>query len=331
LSRLPAAPPPRRGPRRFALPVVALGLALGLGEAALRVADYPPTVPPYEMSRTHLVRSDVPGVNFELKPGVPGFSNNRGCRNAEDFDVKPPGEKRVLVLGDSVTFNVALPRAPAAATFEDRLRAFGHEVSARDLERLYTRVCEKELRRAGSVRVINLSLNGYSLRQERSLFERRGLAFEPDVCVVAFNENDLRETPVFMFDNTRRPRLRLLRLWRRAVREDGPPEGDDWAEGGAPWRRAVADVRELRDLCARRGVRLVFLILPHLTDTADQPHKTRLAALLNDLGVPWFYPYDAFREAGLEACRAREDPTHYSPAGHEVLGRYLARRLEASL
>lgn len=91
-------------------------------------------------------------------------TNALGFRGPE-VGPKQPGEYRIVVLGDSMTFG------PGVAD-----------------ERIYTTLLERRL--PGS-RVINLAVEGYNVLQYKAVLEEVGLALEPDLVLVAlFPVND---------------------------------------------------------------------------------------------------------------------------------------------
>ena len=91
-------------------------------------------------------------------------TNALGFRGPE-VAPKQPGEYRVVVLGDSMTFGPGLAD-----------------------ERLYTAQLE---RRVPGARVINLAVEGYNVLQYEAVLEEVGLALQPDLIVVAlFPVND---------------------------------------------------------------------------------------------------------------------------------------------
>jgi len=95
-------------------------------------------------------------------------TNALGFRGAE-VAAKQPGEYRVVVLGDSMTFG------PGIAD-----------------ERLYTAQLEQKLRaRHPGVRVLNLAVEGYNILQYEAVLHEVALALEPDLVLVAlFPVND---------------------------------------------------------------------------------------------------------------------------------------------
>jgi hypothetical protein len=90
-------------------------------------------------------------------------TNERGFRD-RPFAPKQPGEKRIVVIGDSFTVS-------AGVAFDE----------------IFTARLEKAL----GARVINLAVGGYNIVQYALLLEEVGLALEPDLVVLAlFPDND---------------------------------------------------------------------------------------------------------------------------------------------
>ena len=170
----------RAGLRTLALTAASVALTLLALEAAFRVARVP--VGTVQINRATVRRSDNPRLRFELRPGgavraeVEYHVNELGLRGPETTLEKPPGVRRVAVLGDSI--------------------AFGYWVSdeqgfARQLERLLNQAASG----AGRVEVLNFGVPGYNLEQEIEALRAKALAFSPDLVVVLFCLNDLEADP----------------------------------------------------------------------------------------------------------------------------------------
>jgi len=96
--------------------------------------------------------------------------NSNGHRGDEMPVRKPPGERRILILGDSVAFGWGVNQ--------------GEDFPAR-LEAL--------LREQNNVvwRVINSGVNGYNSEQEAIFFATEGIAYEPDIVILVYVANDV--------------------------------------------------------------------------------------------------------------------------------------------
>jgi lysophospholipase L1-like esterase len=160
--------------------VLGLALTFGLFEAGLRIYGFNPfghiLAAPSPEQAAFLRPSDHADLDYELVPGATGFVwgadvviNREGFRDRDFSIAKPPGSRRIVVIGDSVTFGNLLPLA---------------ETYAKQLEAL--------LRDRGeSVEVLNFGVGGYDTLQEVALFEHSALRFDPDVVVVGYSANDL--------------------------------------------------------------------------------------------------------------------------------------------
>ena len=160
----------------FAAVVVLVPLALGETVARLLLPRDPPQLlrnPLEGMVNREIVEvfRDHDELFWELRPGIDGSfgawgdrTDDLGLRNA-----RTPGEKdgrpRVLCLGDSCTYGLALTIADAWPT---------------------------RLGEQGDLDVVNAGVPGYSSYQGRLLFDDRCAALDPDVLVVGFGHNDAR-------------------------------------------------------------------------------------------------------------------------------------------
>ena len=173
-------PRPRALPRNFLLLLAGSLAALGLAEIAVRLAGAAPEVALVQSGRFRL--SDDPEIGYEPLPNLAYSgedlgaydyrerSNSLGFRDVEHPLARPPSTYRVLVLGDSIAAGLKIDRREQAfpALLEGRLRAAGVPAE-----------------------VLNFGVSGYDTRQEVAMLRARGLAFHPDLVVVAFCLNDL--------------------------------------------------------------------------------------------------------------------------------------------
>jgi lysophospholipase L1-like esterase len=166
--------------KRLALAAVILTSQFVLLEAAIRWHGGSEVAPAFQALFTR-----DPEIGHRLQPGASArfttveFStdlriNAQGVRDDEDIGPKAPGERRIVVLGDSLVLSV---QVPLVQTFCERLEA--------------------RLNAAASGvrwRVINAGVQGYGPVQEWFFFDRVAAAFEPDVVlVVVFVGNDAIE------------------------------------------------------------------------------------------------------------------------------------------
>lgn len=99
-------------------------------------------------------------------------TNSRGIRADEEIPYdKPPGVKRIVVLGDSF--------------------GMGYEVK---LEDTFLARMEGELRAAGkNVQIVNLSVSGYGNAEELVSLEAEGLKYHPDLVLLCWDDTDYED------------------------------------------------------------------------------------------------------------------------------------------
>jgi lysophospholipase L1-like esterase len=166
---------------RIALAIAVLAAVVALAELALRrtvampaAMTGSPTAPKaalygwaWEPNFRHWNVDPASGALFET------VTNSGGWKDVQHATVKPPGAKRVLVLGDSVTWGVV------------------------PLEKLYTRQLEALLRRRGvaGAEVIAMAVAGWGTDQQLEALTLEGLAFAPDIVVLQFDGSDIVNLP----------------------------------------------------------------------------------------------------------------------------------------
>lgn len=110
--------------------------------------------------------AEGPFVGYEYQTHVK--VNSRGLRDDEVPYQKPPGEYRVLALGDSFTVELEVEK-----------------------EQVWTEVLEKLLSAERAAQVINAGTRGYGSDQEYLFLREEGLKYSPDLVLVAFFVNDV--------------------------------------------------------------------------------------------------------------------------------------------
>ncbi|MEE8574111.1 MAG: SGNH/GDSL hydrolase family protein, partial [Thermodesulfobacteriota bacterium] len=151
------------------------------GEVVIRFTGAAPEVGLASIGRFRL--SPNPLIGYELKPNLAvdkvalyadfaDKTNSLGFRDVEHKIEKKEGVFRILVLGDSITQGFYI----------------------KEKKDIFTSVMERELRRSAVVaEVINFGVSGYNTQQEVYTLKEKGLAFKPDLVVVAFCLNDIEQ------------------------------------------------------------------------------------------------------------------------------------------
>jgi hypothetical protein len=164
--------------RKLLLSLASLLIAALVAEGMVRLLGAAPEVAAIRRGRFQL--SPNPRLGYVPAPLVyhgdersfldyEGASNSLGYRDVEHALAKPPGTYRVVVLGDSIAAGLKVERF--ADTFPGQL------------ERLLR---ERGLR----AEVISLAVSGYNTLQEVETLRVRGLAYRPDVVLLAYSLTD---------------------------------------------------------------------------------------------------------------------------------------------
>jgi lysophospholipase L1-like esterase len=306
-------------------------------------------------------------IGYRLRPGASTtFStvefttdiaiNDQGVRD-DPIGPKAPGERRVVVLGDSLVLAVQVP-----------------------LEQTFTKVLEARLnaRAAPGVRyrVINAGVQGYGPVEELLFFREVAAAFEPDLVLVStFVANDAveaydaawrlapqRSRAVEVRDDTERTLRRLVRrsivlqIARQRVQQlaerlgrsptPGRPVSTYLDDPPAFVTEGLTAAREtLATLAAEagnRGARMAIVTMParFQLDAAEferlrvsvaamggavsvDAASERFAAALAGLPVPTLDMLPIFRKS--PAGQFYDTTVHFTPRGHETVAAALDR------
>ncbi len=250
-------------------------LAFVLGEALLRLLRVAPEIKAIELASADCVyqRSTNPILGFELKAnyrsGNPDFiesyerTNAHGQRDKERNLKKKDGVRRVLLVGDSVVEGYGL--------------AEGDTIS-RQWEDLYE---------DGLTEVLNFGVSAYCTLAEIELLETKGLAFDPDVVVVLFVENDFDnfnreafalgeavERPALVKWLFRRSHLfRLASIQLNLYHFGAETDPVRWNKEAIGDNNVVEGFRRLRELADREGFQPLVAIWPRFLDggIVDRP------------------------------------------------------------
>jgi len=253
--------------------------------------------------------------------GVAVRTNSLGLRGGEISREKTPGVRRLLVLGDSMTFGWG-------AAEEDT----------------YPRRLEHLLNRDGvRYEVINAGVGNYNSAQQVAYFSSRGIALQPDELILGFYINDAEPTPA--------PNASLLArhsyvyvlassLWEAVARGTGlrPTlityyEGlyDDRNPGWSACRQALLD---LIQLCRREGVKLSIVLIPELhAPNRDYPFRSvhaRIAEIAQQNGVRAIDLLPAFDGIDPRSLWVSPGDTHPNARAHAIIANALYQAMTSS-
>ena len=156
--------------------IISIVIILILIEIALRLFGYPV----YGFQKWVFISDDSFG--YKLAPNYSGVqsvygrsyfleSNSQGLRDNREYSYeKPPGTKRIILLGDSITF--------------------GNGV---DLNDSYAEMLRNKFSQSNQkVEVINLGIPGYGINNEYVRFIDEGIKYDPDIVIIQYTPNDWR-------------------------------------------------------------------------------------------------------------------------------------------
>jgi lysophospholipase L1-like esterase len=322
-----------RGTIASLLLLAAVGVGcLAAAEAAIRalqLLDVPP-----DLSRGH------PERGYQLRPGFDGTTptgvrlqiNALGMRGPETTREKPPGTRRVLILGDSVTFGWGVAEPD---TFPRRLELqLGAELAC-------------------PVEVLNAGVSGYGSIEEEHVFQHEGLALDPDVVVIYQVENDnviatpargalaawIKDRIVYRSHlvNAAIHAVRVLR-WKALASQAG---GDaaayaalqrSWPENPGS-AESLAALRRIFETARAHGIRVVLASHPNnfADPSLDVPRVRALRALAEGSGVAFVDAAPGLLAHENEGLTVSATDMHPNGRGHALIAAALLPALRDAL
>ena len=244
--------------------------------------------------------------------------NSHGHRDDEMPVDKPAGERRILVLGDSVAFGWGVDQ--------------GEDFPARLEARLRQETRDRW-------QVINSGVNGYNSEQEAIYFATEGIRFSPDVVLLVLVSNDAE--PIFDPNAVtwrRHPtwpsslpelleRARSLsyldqatKLFQRMeeVKPLGPNDPRPSVTDHPRWQVALDALTSIGRLCDREQIPLLVALLG-----ADE----RAEAALRQAGIATISLGPSWSSVAPEGRYVSRIDAHPSPAVHEQIAMQLMKEL----
>jgi lysophospholipase L1-like esterase len=169
----------------------------------------------------------LPGANGRLQNpasfDVEFHCNSRGLRGSEEHPYKkPPGVRRIVVLGDSFMWGWGVEdRETMASCLEERLEA---------------------------TETVNFGTDGYSAVQSLVRLEEEGMRYSPDVVTYAFCKNDLAAN---LYDNE--GGSPIVHLDGAAVSIANCPVRRPWKSPKAQWFRRHSRLVEFVEYSTERA------------------------------------------------------------------------------
>ncbi len=324
------------------------GLLIGLGvaEITLRVFHLAPEVVYIEKWRMRLAKN--PKIGYEPIPhldssgksvqyyGYRGLSNDLGFRDESHTELKPAGETRILVLGDSIVAGLWIEkdRDIYPALLEEKLRAEGKKVE-----------------------VLNFGVSGYNTQQEVETLKEKGLRYSPDIVLLTYCLNDTYADDggiYYHLKNTEKeqdgvnaatlsPWLRKSALFRfmkfRVMRQEEKKQEDLEAPDFLTENKTAQYLSVLSELQKQHGFEVYVVFFPDFDfldkRTAsyaffDEHQKIRKLALQNNF--QFIDLYDSMKKCKAEIGNRllSYDRFHPRPIGNDCAASAIAQRLRES-
>ncbi len=309
----------------------------GVVEGVLRVVGVAPPVEPRILLRQvdtdiklpfiqadpDVFWSPVPGFRGEFQ-GKPVTINSMGLRGGEVALPKPPGRKRVVCFGDSITFGYGV------GDDESYPYQLGHALADHQVD------------------VVNAGVTGFTSHQVRNYAHRLLPRIQADVATVCIGWNDGNRRPVDDREYERRLKmvmavegpldhLYLYRALKGAYVRAALLKGIKGAPNSGH-RATLPQYRENLEAivaeCKANGVRPVFVALPRRKRPGEVLPEPAYARALVETGKALGVPILDSGDLGLDTTLADNDRyfidlLHLSPAGGRLMGEQLARQLVA--
>jgi hypothetical protein len=226
-----------------------------------------------------MAHEHIPGRSGHLM-GVNVAINSKGLRDREFPYQKPANVKRVLMLGDSVTFGWGVEM---------------HMTASKQLESLLN-----ASNSGGKYEVINTGVGNYNTSMEVQYFLTRGVNYSPDIIILNYFINDAEETPRYSgnvfnehlyswvyfagkFDTLMR-RFHANKGWQNYYE-------DLYSDDAPGWSKAQAAIKRLGRYCKTAGSVCLLANYPELRKLTGYPFiqvNEKLEKLANEAGLDYF-------------------------------------------
>lgn len=319
-------PAPKRS-ALYGLLLIAVSLALGFGVAEAVLRRFapvsfmkPPSAYQGDEWRTLLHRrSRIPGLDYELQPnasgerdGIPIRTNSLSLRDREPAP-RTPGLRRVIAVGDSVTFGFGVRQQKTYAKVLERLLAAGT---------------------SGPVEVLNAGVGGYSTHDESLLLRHRLASLEPDLVILGYVLNDPEIDPVQPLHAYFAPvalwqRSHLLRkiaelLYDRRERGKGASYPRRLHADPRKWKSVLRAFDDMREVAREHRFRILLVQFPEIAARRWPPRyaladvHAQVAAAARARGFEVLDLTSAFRRYPAKDLRISRHDGHPTALGHRI-------------
>jgi len=254
--------------------------------------------------------------------GKPLSINSKGLRDREYSYQKPDGTRRLLVLGDSMTWGLGVGD-----------------------DEIFTEVLEEKLKRETPAwEVINAGVSGWGTDQEYLFLKDEGFRYEPDiVMVVYYLVNDREDNVSTIRYGLGKPCFVTGSLERLVAPRFNPGQRHQLVRELNPMSVSVALIAGIERLCRERNIRFVLMTcgifgLPHqhlsaFNRTFRNEMDGRLTQILADSDWVSFDVDAALAMSGVTPQQVFEGnvDVHWNAFGHKTVGNLLYEHLMPEL
>jgi len=336
--------------------LVALIYGLAMGEVFMRIFAPQPMLPRYVCATEYGVRGNTPNGNYWHKASeyrINIRTNAKGLRADSEIPYeKPPGIKRILLLGDSF--------------------GMGYGVS---LEDTFLSRCVEALGAAGvKCEPVNLSVSGFGTAEELVALREEGFRYQPDLVIVAWNitdpEDNVRSNLYALQDGQlvrasreylpavktrelffqlaasrwlavhshlycclREEAAHLVKLQvlpamlrLKEVRHEAPPsDGKEAPRDTYPAKLSIALLREIQEQCRQHGAGFLILDIPLRLARTEFCSTFPFDQLREKAEFPIYSPMADFKPYAGQKLFWEKEHGHFTPLGCRIVGEGLAR------
>ncbi len=243
--------------------------------------------------------------------------NAKGLRDRDHPYDKPPGMKRLLVLGDSFTWGFGV-----------------------DQRAMFTEVLERRLVRDGkNWEIINTGVVGWGNDQEYLFLIDEGLRYEPDIVLLAFyTGNDMTDNHQTSLELIRKPLFINEQLVLTNMPVPLPHESSTPIRNEDPFGIKAAIIGAMKSVCDDAGIPFIVMQFGHSYDPDAAPEEEKLFAdeiekslqeRLPGLDRIMIDPELDRRGYPLDRLQAGLDDLHWNAVAHRAVAGILYDRLFA--
>jgi hypothetical protein len=264
---------------------------------------------------------------YELKPNLDVIfklasfrTSSQGLRDREYPLEKPPGAVRIAAVGDSFTMG-----------------------SGVDIEDAFPKVLERGLSRseARPIEVLDFGVGGYGLRQYVAVMKAKAIRWHPDLFLVGFCPNDVRDRPSREYQKSYQPlpieHPSFLRpqfafdLWHftgarvlGALSHDDPSRAANSEDGEGGPAYVDEQLRRMKAFSRTSGVEIAMVYLGLTSEGAAEIRRSAEAA-----GIAFIDPSPRFEGRPPRSLWVHRRDAHPNAAAHRVFADAVAEAFHA--